>query len=151
MVKTSFVKTAYDIARKKVFFCNTRDSLKEVATSLHSNNIGSILVMENNSIKGIITVNDILRQISKNKSMEETTAKEIMSSPVRMVSKDLEIDELVDEFNKHKVSRMVLIDKKGEIVGIVRDIAVYKYFTFFKFDKEAKKMFAEDYYMNRLY
>ena len=40
---------------------------------------------------------------------------------------------------------MVLTNKKGDVVGVVRDIAVYKYFTFFKFDAEVKKMFAEDY------
>ena len=46
-----------------------------------------------------------------------------MSSPVITVSKDLEIDELVDAFNKYKVSRIVLVDNKKKVVGIVRDSA----------------------------
>ncbi|MEM2139296.1 MAG: CBS domain-containing protein [Candidatus Woesearchaeota archaeon] len=146
----SFVKTAYDIARKKVFFCNVNDAIKDVANILHTNNIGSILVKDNNSVVGIITVNDILRQVSKNKDMIKLKAKEIMSSPVIKVNKDLEIDELAEEFKKHKVSRMVLIDDKSNIIGVVRDIAVFKYFSFFKYDEEARKKFG-DLYSRELY
>ncbi|MFH2020548.1 MAG: CBS domain-containing protein [archaeon] len=146
----SFVKTAYDIARKKVFFCKTTDKISEVARILHYNNIGSILVKDKDKVIGIITVNDMLRQIEKNIDTKKTIAKEIMSSPVRTARKDLEIDELVEEFNKHKVSRMVLLDKNGEVAGVVRDIAVYKYFTFFKYDAQVKKMFAKD-YVDRFY
>ena len=57
---------------------------------------------------------------------------------------------LVDEFNKHKVSRMVLVNDKNKVVGIVRDIAVFKYMTFYKYDREVKKRFARD-YSQRLY
>lgn len=146
----SFVKTAYDIARKKVFFCDVEDSINVVARVLYKNNIGSILVKKKDKVEGIITVNDILRQVYKNADMKKTKAKDIMSSPVITVKKDLEIDELVEEFNKHKVSRMVLLDKKGEVVGVVRDIAVYKYFSFFKYDNEARKMFT-DLYERQLY
>jgi predicted transcriptional regulator len=150
VVIVSFVKTAYDIARKKVFFCKPKDPIKDVAKILHENNIGSILVRDEKTIKGIITVNDLLRQMSKNKDPVRTRAEEIMSSPVRTADMDLEIDELVEEFNKHKVSRMILTNSKGEVVGVVRDIAVYKYYTFFKYDKEAKKKFNQD-YANRMY
>lgn len=139
-----FVKKAHDLARKKVFFCNEKDSLSYVARKMYKNNIGSIIVKKNEVIKGIITVNDLLREVAKNSNQEETTAKDIMSSPVICVSKDLEIDELVDAFNKHKVSRMVLTNKKDDVVGIVRDIAVYKCMTLFKYDNEVKKRFRQD-------
>jgi predicted transcriptional regulator len=91
-----------------------------------------------------------LRQVSKNADSDKVRAKEIMSSPVRTAAKDLEIDELVEEFNKYKVSRMVLLDKKGVISGVVRDIAVYKYFTFFKYDEDIRKRFSKE-YLERLY
>ena len=146
----AFVKTAYDIARKTVFFCKPDEKIKEVARQMHTNNIGSILVSTGHGVEGIITVNDMLRQISKKTDPEKVLAKDIMSSPVKTVSKDLEIDELVEEFNKYKVSRMVLVDDKDNVVGVVRDIAVYKYFTFFKYDVQVKKMFATE-YMRKLY
>ena len=141
----SFVKRAYDIARKEVFFCKSGQPLTEIAEIMHSNKIGSILVKDGDELKGIITVNDLLRQMSKNRDPKTTRASDIMSSPVITASKDLEIDELVDEFNKHKVSRMVLVDNKKKIVGVIRDIAVYKYLTFFKFDNEARGVF-DSYY-----
>ncbi|NTV23096.1 MAG: CBS domain-containing protein [Nanoarchaeota archaeon] len=146
----SIVKTAYDIARKQVFFCRSNEPIKEIARKLHVNNIGSILVKKDGDVAGIITVNDLLRQMSRNTDVEKTLAEDIMSSPVVSVDKDLEIDELVEQFNKQRVSRMVLKDKKGEIVGVVRDIAVYKYLAFMKYDKEARKMFDKD-YLHKLY
>ena len=146
----SFVKTAFDIARKKVYFCEVSDNIAEVAKKLHTNNIGSIIVKDDDLIKGIITVNDLLRQMEKNRDPYKTKAQDVMSSPVIMVNKDMEIDELVDVFNQHQVSRMVLRDDKNKVVGVVRDIAVYKYMTFYKFDKDARKRFATD-YLRELY
>jgi len=144
------VKKAHDICRKQVFFCNTTDPLTTVADKMHANNIGSILVKQGKVIKGIITVNDMLRTMSKNKTAKITFAEDIMSSPVVTISKDLEIDELVDKFNQHKVSRMVLLDKESKVAGVVRDIAVYKCMAFHKYNKEAKKRFQQD-YMRPLY
>ncbi len=146
----AFIKRAYDISRKKIFFCKSTDSLAKIATIMHTNNVGSIIVKDGDSIKGIITVNELLRQMSKNKDAEKTLANDIMSSPIITANKDLEINRLVDEFNKHKVSRMVLINKENKVVGIVRDIAVYKYMTFYKYDREVRKRFARD-YLHKLY
>ena len=146
----TFIKRAYDIARKQVYFCNAGDSLARVATLMHTHNIGSILVKKDTEVAGIITVNGMLRHMAKNKDSINTQAKDIMSSPVVTASYDIEMDELVDLFNKHKVSRMVLTDEKKNIVGVVRDIAVYKYMTFYKFDKEAKELFSSEYF-NKLF
>lgn len=146
----AFIKKAYDISRKKVFFCETGDPLTKIAKTMHMNNVGSVIVKEGDLIKGIITVNGLLRQMSKNKDAGKTTSKDVMSSPVITANKDLEIDKLVDEFNKHNVSRMVLINDKNKVVGIVRDIAVFKYMTFYKYDREVRKRFAKD-YSQRLY
>jgi predicted transcriptional regulator len=146
----SYVKTAYDIARKTVFFCLPDEKIKEIARQMHTNNIGSILVCSGKGVDGIITVNDMLRQVARNVDSDKVLAKDIMSSPVRKVNKDLEIDELVEEFNRHKVSRMVLVDDKDNVVGVVRDIAVYKYFTFFKYDDQVRQKFASE-YLRKLY
>ena len=85
-----------------------------------------------------------------NKNAEITKAKEVMSSPVITAQWDLEVDNLVDLFNKHKVSRMVLLDNQKKIVGVVRDIAVFKYMTFYKYDEDVRKRFAKD-YLRQLY
>ena len=146
----SFVKTAFDIARKQVFFCYPWQPLTEIARVMHINNIGSILVRDDSGVKGIITVNGLLRQMSNNADPEKTRASDIMSSPVITASKDLEIDELAKKFHTHDVTRMVLVDSYNKVVGVVRDIAVFKYLTFFKYDESAKKTFAED-HLHMLY
>ncbi len=150
MVALGFVKRAYDISRKKVYFCEHNDKLADVAWKMHTNNIGSIIVRKNDKPVGIITVNELLRQMSSNQDPVKTNASQIMSSPIITASQNLEIDELVDAFNKHKVSRMVLTNDRSDIVAIVRDIAVFKYMTFYKYDRDVKKRWAQS-YMNKLY
>ena len=49
------IKTAYDISRKKVYFCSASDLLPDIARTMYTQNIGSILVKEGNELKGIIT------------------------------------------------------------------------------------------------
>jgi predicted transcriptional regulator len=146
----SFVKKAYDLSRKQVYFCNRSDTLDKVARIMHLNNIGSILVGNNEEVHGIITSNDLLRQIAINSNQKETTANDIMSSPVIKISKNMEIDNLYEHFNKHKVSRLILTNDSDKIVGVVRDIAVFKCMSFNKFDTEARNRFAND-YVRKLY
>ncbi|MBN2368565.1 CBS domain-containing protein [Candidatus Woesearchaeota archaeon] len=141
----TFAKKAYDLARKQVFFCDAGQPLSEIARQMYSKNIGSIIVKEGNRHIGIITVNDMLRAMNKNKNPDKTPAKDIMSSPLVIANKNLEIDELVDKFNNSKVSRMILVNEKDEVVGVVRDIAVYQYMTFYKYDQEVRKRFSKNY------
>lgn len=140
-------KTAYDISRKKVYFCSDKDLVPKVADTFQKNNIGSILVNNKyGKTVGIVTVGDILRLISKKPDFAETKAGEIMSSPIVSVHKDTPIDKLVNDFEKGKATRLVLTKDTGEYVGVVRDIAAFKYIAFVAFDKEAKERFGRTFF-----
>jgi len=141
----AYTKRAYDLSRKEVFFCDAKKSISHVAEILHTNNIGSVIITDKDVIKGIITVNDLLRQGAKNANFETVLAKEVMSSPVVTASRRLDVEEVVDVFNEHGVSRLVLVDSNDKPVGVLRDIAVYKYLATCKFEREAKKRFSPDY------
>ncbi|MBN1502010.1 CBS domain-containing protein [Candidatus Woesearchaeota archaeon] len=144
-------KTAYDIARKNIFFCSEEDFLPAVADRMQKYNIGSIIVKsKHGKTTGIVTTGDILRFISRNRDIHEVTARQIMSSPVITVHKDISIPELIKCFKELQTTRLVLTKDNGDYVGVVRDIAAYKYISFVKFDKEAKERFGTSYF-NRLY
>ena len=67
----SFIKKAYDISRKKVFFCDNDGSLVKIAEKMHINNIVSVIVKEGELIKGIITVIGLLRQMGKRRMLSQ--------------------------------------------------------------------------------
>ena len=144
-------KKAYDIARKKVFFCFANDTVPKVADFMQKNNIGSVMIKNKmGKVMGIITVGDILREVAKRTNLSKTEAGSVMSSPVISIHKDTSLDELIRKFKEKNVTRMLLVNDAGEYVGVVRDIAAYKYLSFVKFDQEAKKRFGASYF-NKLY
>ena len=134
-------RRAYDIARKKVFYCKDTDTVPKIAKLLETLYINSIIVKDKTSKKiGMITVGDILKLIAKKREVHELTAIDLMSEIVTL-NRNVSIDKLSDKFNETKVSRIVLIDKAGRFVGIVRNSSAYKYLAYSKFDKEAQKRF----------
>ena len=146
----TFVKKAYDIARKKVFFCEANETLSNVARRFYTNNIGSIIVKDGEQIKGIITVNDLLRQYPNREHPKMLFAKNIMSRPVVTANKDTDLEELAEMFDEQGVSRLILLDDKKKVVGVVRDIALYKCLKFHRYDKKTRDVFGRNYF-NKLY
>jgi predicted transcriptional regulator len=136
-------RRAIEIARKKIFYCNKNDTIKETAFRMQEKNIGSILVRDDpGAVIGIVTVGDILRLIAKHDSLKEFHVKDIMSTPVISGNKDITIEDAMKMFQEKKISRLVLIDETGKPVGILRDVAVYKILSFSKFEKEAADRFS---------
>lgn len=117
-------KTAFDIARKQIFFCDKTDRIPIIANLFHEHNISSVLVKDNENIIGIVTINTILRHVSSNNIKKN--AFEIMSSPVVTLSSSASIEEAIDTLNKNKISRLVLTNSQGRAVGVVKNEIVQK-------------------------
>ena len=60
------------------------ETIEEVVKKMIKDNIGSIVIMDRGIPKGIITERDIVRNIFK--VNPDTKAKDIMSSPITMLS-----------------------------------------------------------------
>ena len=96
------------------------DNISEVASLLRSNNIGSTVVLDNNSHPiGIITERDIVgRVISKNKNPSEIMAGEVMSKPLHRIDPDATITEAAKIMRNQGIRRLVVF-KDAELVGII--------------------------------
>ena len=110
--------TVDEIARHNLITCNPEDSLLDVAKLMLKHNVGSVLVNEKGKIVGIITKNDLLRQIVAGKNLEKTRAGEVMSHPVASCNKTDTIEEALKKFQNY--SRLAVKDENGNIVGIVK-------------------------------
>lgn len=96
------------------------DNISEVASLMRSNEIGSVIVLDNNSHPiGIITERDIVgRVISKNKSPSEIIAGEVMSKPLHRIDPDATITEAAKIMRGQGIRRLVVF-KDAELVGII--------------------------------
>ena len=112
---------------------------------MHTKNIGSVLVKDGSKVIGIITVNNLLRQMSTSKDPQNMKASKVMSSPVITIPRQTNIDDLMNHFNEHEVSRMVLVNNNGEPVGIVKDTIVRKYNAICRYNEQANRRLETSY------
>jgi len=96
-------------------------SVSEVAKLMIEENIGSVAVVEDNKIVGIITDRDFTRCAAMEKHASK--AAELMSSPVITVDYRENVLDIARKMGDHNI-RHIFVEKDGEIIGIIslRDI-----------------------------
>jgi CBS domain-containing protein len=103
-------------------------SVLEAVKRMVEANIGSLLVTDGGEIAGIVTERDYLRRVAlEGRTDEETPVREIMSSPLIVVTPETAIDECMALMTDRRI-RHVPVAKGSEVVGIVSigDIVKFK-------------------------
>ena len=99
---------------------------QESAEMMGKAHVGALLVKRKEENIGIITERDIMSKIiAVRGDLENTKAKEIMSTPVVTVDKDMDAEDALKTMVKTKVRRLLITDK-GKIVGIFTTSDVIK-------------------------
>jgi CBS domain-containing protein len=98
-----------------------RETVASAAKLMAFHNLGLLPVcsLDGKPI-GVITDRDIaLRVIGKDRLAAQTVAEDVMSSPVLFVSADCPVERVGQLMTKEKVSRLLVLDDDGHLVGIV--------------------------------
>jgi arabinose-5-phosphate isomerase len=94
-------------------------SLKDIIVEITKNRLGATAVIDKNkNIAGIITDGDLRRMLEKSISLQDITAKSIMSANPKTISKnELAIDAL-DLMRKNNISQLLVVDNE-KYAGII--------------------------------
>lgn len=114
-----------DIMTKEVDTCTPQSSLQEAAAKMKEINVGSIPIVDNDKLVGIITDRDIVvRGIADNISLD-TAVSEILSENMVTGSKEMSVEDAAELMADHQIRRLPIVDN-DRVVGIVSlgDIAV---------------------------
>jgi CBS domain-containing protein len=111
---------AIDMGERKVISAKPEDSLVSVAKIMAKKRIGGLPVISNGKLLGIVTERDIINKVcAKNKHIKGLTAKDIMTSPVKVYAeKHEDLTHIAKKMVKHDVSRMPIVDG-DELIGFV--------------------------------
>jgi CBS domain-containing protein len=102
-----------------VFQIDADASVLEAVQLMVEMNVGSLLVSEGGEIAGIVTERDYLRRVTLDGRAERQTAvREIMSSPLIVVTPETTVDECMALMTDRRI-RHVPVVEEGEIVGLV--------------------------------
>ena len=99
---------------RKAMVIDDTIKVKDAAMMMSKSNTGSLIVIKNNKVMGIITERDILKNISELKSK----VSKVMTKKVVTINPDAEIDETKNIMLTNKIKKIPVVDEK-KLVGIV--------------------------------
>lgn len=103
-----------DIMKKAVVVDDSSITLKQAAKIMTERKIGSLIILKEDKIIGILTESDVVKDIdSINKKLSELMSKDIIS-----IDKNSIIEDAARLMKQNKIKRLPVLDGKN-LVGIV--------------------------------
>jgi len=114
------------IMSRDVLTLEPTEILQSAIEKMNFNNISCVVVLKNKKAVGILTERDIVRFIGLDLDFEKTELQSIMRSPVISVSENINIAEAAHLMVINGVRRLVIVDSKFKIIGIITQTDIIK-------------------------
>lgn len=109
-----------DVMSKDVQVVKPDEFLHEVARKMQKSDCGSVLVVEDDRLIGVITDRDLaLRCVAESHHPAETTAATVMTREILYCRDSDELESIALNMAQNKVRRLPVMDKDKRLVGIV--------------------------------
>jgi len=108
-----------DIMTEHVVTCRANDSLSRIAAEMERHKIGSVVIVENRRVVGILTERDFVRIIKQGILLGRDRARHHMTTPVVTVRSDASVTDITKLMRKKHVRHLPVLDRNRRLVGIV--------------------------------
>lgn len=95
------------------------DSLRSAAETMWRQQTGSLLVMDGESLVGIITERDVMKAVARRKDVDETPVSDVMTRDVLTISPDTSAHEAARHMASRWIRHLPVVDGGGKVVGVV--------------------------------
>ena len=117
---------ARDIMVSDPVTVNPETTVYQIAKIMAEKDIGSVIVVENNKVVGIVTEEDLIRRVlAEGRDPNRTRAGDIMSRPVVYVSPDAEVKEVALLMARLGIGHIPVIDG-NRLVGIIAEYDIIR-------------------------
>lgn len=116
-----------EVMTKNVTTCDPETVIRDVADMMEDENVGSIPVVDNGRLVGLITDRDIVcRVIAEGLDSRTTKAREVMSEDIITCTPDDSVIDAIRKMGEHQIRRIPVCDTNGRLRGIISlgDIAL---------------------------
>lgn len=118
-----------DIMSSPVTTIDGEVSVRDSSQTMIDKQIGSIIVTEHDQPRGIVTERDLVeRVVAPCRDPNQTKIKEIMSTPLITISKEMGILDAMRKMRKKDISRLVVMDD-GTLIGLISEKDVIRAVT----------------------
>jgi CBS domain-containing protein len=113
-------KTVRDAMTPSVRTASPSQSLAEAAQLMKSDDVGSIPIVEEGRLVGIVTDRDIaIRAVAEGVDPSAVTIADVASRDLVTVEPDQDLDEALALMARHQVRRLPVVEEDGRLVGIL--------------------------------
>ncbi len=110
--------TVKDLMTKNVVTIDADKTVIEAATVMSQNDIGDLIVMDNNVPVGIVTERDFVRRVLAEGKSTNTKVSEVMTTPLKVIDPEAPIKEAARRMVNRRIRRLPVI-KDNKLVGII--------------------------------
>ena len=115
----SHVAKILETKGREVLSVDADATVFDAAQRMIDANVGAMLVSVRGRIAGIVTERDYLRRVTlEGRADRDTTVREIMSSPLIVISPDTTIDECMALMTEQRI-RHLPVAEHGDVVGVI--------------------------------
>lgn len=119
---------AKEVMSSNIRIIPSNTSIQAAAELMRQMDIGMLPVTEDGQIVGMLTDRDIaIRAVAEGADPGATPARDIMSRDVISCYEDQDAREVATAMERHKIRRVVVVNRKNEATGIISvdDLAKY--------------------------
>ncbi|HEX6235227.1 MAG TPA: CBS domain-containing protein [Jiangellaceae bacterium] len=120
-------QTVAELMTAPVTSVQATEPVKAAATAMRENDIGDVLVLEGDELRGVLTDRDlVVRVLAAGMDPNTTLAGEVCSSGIATVSAGSPVDAAIEKMRDRALRRLPVVDDQGRPVGVVSlgDLAV---------------------------
>jgi CBS domain-containing protein len=109
-----------DLMTRNFIHVSPDTNLRECAKTLVRKRVGSLIIKEKDSLKGILTEKDIIWAIVKKskRELKDILAKDLMNRKVVTIKPSADITEAMARFKKKKIRRLPVVEN-GKVIGML--------------------------------
>jgi len=101
--------------------CDSNTSIKDIIHTITSGKCGLVVVVDSDSISGIITDGDIRRTMESNQNeFFNLLAKDVMSTNPKTIKSNEKLVKASEIMSELKINSLVVVDNKNKLSGIVQ-------------------------------
>jgi len=135
---------AGDIMSKDVAAIGPQSTVVSAVSIMSSNNISCLIVTDNGRLSGIVTETDILkRAVAGRNDLRKMIVKQIMSSPVRSIDRDLSVMETSKIMEAENIRRLVVMEDEC-FVGIITQTDMVQVLASYSISQEVSEIMTSN-------
>lgn len=109
-----------DTMTKTPVVVGPENTVEDCVKLMLKSNVGSLLVKENDILRGIATEKDLVEKvILKNLNPKKTKISAIMNKVLVTINPDADILEAIKLMTKYEIRRLPVVDEEGKLQGLV--------------------------------